>query len=47
MAPKARHMMFDLEQAIKQWLHQLRKSPGFEDGDIAELEVHLRDHIEV
>ncbi len=40
-------MMFDLEEAIKQWLHQLRKSPGFEDGDIAELEVHLRDHIEV
>ncbi len=38
--------MFDLEQAIKEWKLNLRKNPGYEDGDIEELESHLLDEIE-
>ena len=38
--------MFDLENAIKNWKRQLRSSPAFEDGDIAELESHLRNEID-
>ncbi|MEQ9307860.1 MAG: ABC transporter permease [Balneolaceae bacterium] len=38
--------MFNLEQAIKEWKRKLRKSPGYEDGDIEELESHLRDRID-
>lgn len=39
--------MFDLEKEMKSWLSDLRKDPGFEDGDIAELEDHFRDSIEL
>lgn len=38
--------MFDLENAIKNWKRSLRKNPGYEDGDIEELESHLRDRID-
>lgn len=38
--------MFDLETAIKKWVSLLRKNRGYEDGDIEELESHLRDRIE-
>lgn len=38
--------MFDLEKAIKEWKRKLRKNSGYEDGDIEELESHLRDRIE-
>lgn len=38
--------MFDLEKAIKEWKRKLRKNPAYEDGDIEELESHLRDRIE-
>lgn len=38
--------MFNLENSIKSWKRKLRSSPAFEDGDIAELEVHLREEIE-
>ena len=38
--------MFDLEKEIKNWLRNLRKNPGFEDGDIEEIEDHVRDSIE-
>ncbi len=39
--------MFDLEKEIKTWTRKLRKNPGYEDGDIEELESHLRDRIDV
>lgn len=38
--------MFNLENAIQNWKRQLRSNPAFEDGDIAELESHLRDEID-
>lgn len=38
--------MFDLEQSIKNWKRSLRKNSGYEDGDIEELESHLRDLID-
>lgn len=38
--------MFNLENAIKTWKRQLRNNPAFEDGDVAELESHLRDEID-
>ena len=38
--------MFNLENEIKNWLRELRKNPGFEDGDIAEMEDHLREVID-
>ncbi len=38
--------MFELEKAIKEWKLSLRKNQGFEDGDIEELESHLRDLME-
>ncbi|MBN1272085.1 MAG: ABC transporter permease [Candidatus Aminicenantes bacterium] len=37
--------MFDLEKAIKKWKKDLDKSRILEDGDIVELESHLRDGI--
>ena len=39
--------MFNLENAIKEWKRTLRKHPDFEDGDIEELESHLRDEIDL
>lgn len=39
-------IMFDLEQSIKNWKRKLRKNRGYEDGDIEELESHLRDRID-
>ena len=35
--------MFDLEKAIKGWIKNLHKYEVFEDGFIADLELHLRD----
>jgi putative ABC transport system permease protein len=35
--------MFDLEKAIKGWIKDLHKYEAFEDGLIADLELHLRD----
>ncbi len=35
--------MFDLEKAIKDWLKNLHKYEVFEDGFIADIELHLRD----
>ncbi|MDX1587125.1 MAG: ABC transporter permease, partial [Balneolaceae bacterium] len=37
--------MFELEQAIQTWKRRLRSTPAFEDGDIAELESHLRSEV--
>ncbi len=39
-------MMFDLETEIQNWISSLRSNPGFEDGDIEEIELHIRDSIE-
>ncbi|MBO6523456.1 MAG: ABC transporter permease [Balneolaceae bacterium] len=38
--------MFDLEKKIKNWKQSLRKNREYEDGDIEELESHLRDRID-
>lgn len=38
--------MFDLEYAIKKWKKSLRKYDVFEDGLIADIELHLRDACE-
>jgi putative ABC transport system permease protein len=37
---------FDLERAVARWKKSLRRSPALQDGDVAELEGHLRDKIE-
>ncbi len=37
---------FDLEQAIRDWKKALHKYNVFEDGDIADIEFHLRDEID-
>ncbi len=37
--------MFDLENEITKWKSTLRKSSFFEDGDIEELESHVRDRV--
>jgi putative ABC transport system permease protein len=38
--------MFDLERAIKGWIKSLHKYEVFEDGLIADLELHLRDVVD-
>jgi putative ABC transport system permease protein len=38
--------MFDLGAEIQNWIQHLRSKPGFEDGDIEEIEIHIRDSIE-
>lgn len=38
--------MFNLNKAIQNWKRELRRNPAFEDGDIAELESHLRDEVD-
>ena len=38
--------MFDLESEIQNWIKGLRSNPSFEDGDIEEIEIHIRDSIE-
>ena len=38
--------MFDLNKAILKWKKGLRKNKSFEDGNVEELEIHLRDTIE-
>ncbi len=35
--------MFDLEKEIKEWKKKLRKYEVFEDGLVADMELHLRD----
>lgn len=37
---------FNTEEAIRTWLQLLRKNPAFEEGDILELEVHVRDEMD-
>jgi hypothetical protein len=37
--------MFDMEKEIRKWLNALRRNSSIEDGDLAELESHLRDDI--
>ncbi len=37
--------MFDLENSIQEWKRSLRKNSYFEDGDIEELESHIRDRV--
>jgi len=39
-------MTFDLEEAIRGWLRELRSSRALEAGDLAEFEVHVRDEVE-
>jgi putative ABC transport system permease protein len=38
--------MFDLEKAIKRWKKDLQKHEVFEDGLVADIELHLRDAYE-
>jgi putative ABC transport system permease protein len=38
--------MFDMERAIADWKKDMRRSRAVQDGDVAELEGHLRDKIE-
>ena len=38
--------MFDLENEIQHWIKGLRHNAGFEDGDVEEIEIHIRDSIE-
>ncbi|HNP18030.1 MAG TPA: ABC transporter permease [Fulvivirga sp.] len=38
--------MFDIDKAISNWLKSLRKHRAFDDGEIREMELHIRDHIE-
>ena len=38
--------MFILDTEIQNWIRSLRSNPGFEDGDIEEIELHIRDSIE-
>jgi putative ABC transport system permease protein len=37
--------MFDLEKEIRRWRQGLRKNASLRDGDIAELESHLREDV--
>ncbi len=37
---------FDLEREIERWSGSLRRQPGVEDGDAADLEGYLRDKVE-
>jgi len=39
-------MMFNLDKEIQNWIRILRSNPGFEDGDIEEIELHIRDSVE-
>jgi len=38
--------VFDLEQALSKWRKAHRRMASIEDGDMAELESHLRDEVE-
>ena len=38
--------MFNLENAIQNWKKSLKQSPAFEEGQIKEMETHLRDEID-
>ena len=40
-------IMFDLEKAIKEWKTAFNKCASFEDGFIADMELHLREMYEV
>jgi len=37
--------MFDLEKEIANWIKRLRRNPAYEDGDIEEIEDHIREEI--
>lgn len=39
-------MPFDTDAAIAAWLRPLDNDPAFLEGDVEELETHLRDHVE-
>ncbi len=38
--------MFDLEKAIQEWLNQFKKHRAFDDGELREMDLHIRDHID-
>ncbi|WP_436514673.1 ABC transporter permease [Ekhidna sp. To15] len=38
--------MFNLEKEIGKWLKSFQKQRAFDEGNIREMELHLRDHIE-
>ncbi|MEQ8927137.1 MAG: ABC transporter permease, partial [Fulvivirga sp.] len=38
--------MFNLDKSIKEWLRQFSKHAAFDHGEIREMELHLRDHID-
>jgi len=38
--------MFNLENAIQNWKRSLKRNPSFEEGQIKEMETHLRDEID-
>jgi putative ABC transport system permease protein len=38
--------VFNLENEIKEWKRKLRRNPSFDDGDIAELESHVREEVD-
>jgi len=39
-------IMFDLDQAIREWTGRLRRNATMEEADLAEMESHLRDEID-
>lgn len=43
--PGRKETMFNLEKAIEEWKRELRSSPAFEDGDVEELESHVRERV--
>ena len=38
--------MFNLDNAINEWLRLFRKHQAFNHASIREMELHLRDHID-
>ena len=38
--------MFNLEKAITQWLRRFQKHQAYDEGNIREMELHIRDQIE-
>ncbi|MEM6523671.1 MAG: ABC transporter permease [Bacteroidota bacterium] len=37
---------FNLEQAISAWLRKFRKHRAFDEGELREIELHIKDHID-
>lgn len=38
--------MFNLEKAITQWLKTFQKHHAYDEGNLREMELHIRDQIE-